>query len=191
MGSVALRLIRVDDYHRMAAVGILHADERVELLDGQLRTMAAKGTAHRAGTQRTRRLLEQRLGDRVQVCVQDPVQLSDVSEPEPDIAVVVPDPLDYLAHHPRPEDVLLLVEVSDTTLKYDTEEKALAYARSEIGDYWVLDVNQRQLHVFREPQRTGYAVHRVLAVTESIAPLVFPDCLLLVAEMMPLLLGNC
>lgn len=184
--TVALRPLSVSDYHRMAEAGIFHPDEQIELLDGQLRRMAAKGTAHRAGTQRTRRLLEQRLGSQAQVCVQDPVQLNDNSEPEPDIAVVVPDPFDYVAHHPRPQDVLLLVEVSDWTIRYDTGEKAVAYSRSQIPDYWVLDVNQRQLHVFREPAEQGYQQHLILESADGIAPLAFPACHLNVSEMLPI-----
>ncbi len=187
VATVALRPLSVDDYHRMAEAGIFQPDERIELLDGQLRRMAAKGTAHSAGTQRTRRLFDQRLGgDRAQVRIQDPVQLNDYSEPEPDIAVVVPDPLDYIEHHPRPEDVFLLVEVSDRTFKYDTGEKALAYARSGIADYWVLDVNQRQLHVFRQPTEQSYQQHLILEPLEALAPLAFPDCEFNVEAMLPL-----
>lgn len=183
---VALRPISVDEYHRMAAAGIFRPDEQIELLNGQLRSMAAKGTAHSAGTQRTRRLLEQRLGDQVQIRIQDPIQLNDYSEPEPDIAVVIPDPWDYVQRHPQPQDVLWLIEVSDSTFKYDIGDKAIAYAYSGIADYWVLDVNQRQLHVLREPTEQGYGQHLILEETQSITPLHFPSCSLSVAALLPL-----
>jgi Uma2 family endonuclease len=102
---VDLRLLTVADYHQMVESGILSADERVELVEGQLYRMAAKGTAHSAAVTRIDRILADRLGDAVLLRFQDPVLLSNLSEPEPDVAVVVPDRLDYEERHPGPEDI--------------------------------------------------------------------------------------
>lgn len=181
---VAVRRLSVQEYHQIAASGILQPDERVELLEGQIIQMAAKGTAHRAAVTRVQRLFNDRLGNRVLICLQDPVQLDDYSEPEPDIAILVPDPLDYEEHHPTASDVYLLIEVSDRTLKFDREMKAPAYARAGIAEYWVLDVNGRKLHVYRMPGADSYQSEAILSEEPTIAPLAFPDCVIAVREML-------
>ncbi|OLP18747.1 hypothetical protein BST81_08875 [Leptolyngbya sp. 'hensonii'] len=182
--AIALRRFSVQEYHQMAAFGILRPDERVELLDGQIIKMAAKGTAHRAAISRIDYLIRERLGDRVLVCLQDPVRLDDYSEPEPDVALLHPNPTYYEDHHPSPSEVFLIIEVSDTTLKFDCETKALAYARSGIVEYWVLDVNGRELHLYRQPSAAGYQSHTILAETLTVAPLAFPDCVMAVQELL-------
>lgn len=179
-----LRLLSVQDYHRMVAAGVLAADERVELIAGQLYNMAAKGTAHSAAVTRIERILKNRLGDRVLLRFQDPIQLDDYSEPEPDVAIVQVNPLDYEDHHPTPGEVYWLIEVADTTLRRDRELKAPIYARSGIQEYWILDVNQQQLYVFRSPTATGYTSEIVLSDLDVVSPLAFADCLIPVEEML-------
>jgi Uma2 family endonuclease len=182
--SVEVRRLSVQDYHRMAESGILQPDERVELLEGQIIQMAAKGTAHSAAVTRIDRLFRNRLGDRVLLRLQDPVRLNDFSEPEPDVAVVHPNTLFYEDHHPIPSEVFLLIEVADTTLKFDREVKAPAYARSGIAEYWVLDVNGRKLHVYRAPGADGYQSEAILSEGLTVAPLAFPECVIAVREML-------
>lgn len=182
MLAAELRLLTVQDYHRIIESGILAADERVELIGGQLFKTAAKGTAHSAAVTRIERTLSQQFGDRVLLRFQDPIYLNDLSEPEPDVAIVKMHPLDYEDHHPTPAEIFWLIEVADTTLKRDRELKAPAYGRSQIQEYWILDVQARQLFVFREPNATGYTHEQVLSEQESIAPLAFPDCPINVRE---------
>ena len=182
--AIAARQISVQDYHQMAESGILRPDERVELLAGQIIKMAAKGTAHRAAISRIEHLLREYLGDSVLICLQDPIRLDDYSEPEPDVAVVRPDPLYYEDHHPTPAEIFLLIEVADTSLKFDCEVKAPAYSRSGITEYWVLDVNDRKLHVYRSPSANGYQSETILAEALTIAPLAFPDCVITVQELL-------
>jgi Uma2 family endonuclease len=177
-----IRSLSVQDYHRMVDVGILAADERVELIEGQLYTMAAKGTAHSAAVTRIDRVLSQRLAGRVLLRFQDPVRLSDVSEPEPDVAVVQIDPLDYEDHHPTPSEIFLLIEVADSTLRRDRDLKVPVYGRSGIQDYWILDVQERCLYVFRAPGANGYGSEQRLSEQAAIAPLAFPECQIQVAE---------
>ena len=184
MTLLDIRLLTVHEYHLIAEVGILDEDERVELLGGQIVKMAAKGTAHGAGVKRTEKLLENRLGNQVLVRLQDPVRLNNYSEPEPDIAVVIPDPLYYEDHHPTPSEIYLIIEVADTTLRTDLGIKANLYAQSGIADYWVLDVNNRQLHVLREPSQDGYQSIAVLGDDASISPLQFPDISFAVRDML-------
>jgi Uma2 family endonuclease len=184
--NAEVRCLTIEDYHRMAEAGIFSPDERVELLDGTLLKMAAKETAHSSATTRTRRALEQGLRGRGLIRIQDPVQLDDLSEPEPDIAIVALDSLEYAAHHPQPSEIFLLIEIADSSLDFDCGTKASAYARSGVLEYWVLDVQSRKLHVFRSPMTQTYESEFVFAETMQIAPLAFPDCILEIREMLPL-----
>ncbi|MBD2605706.1 Uma2 family endonuclease [Scytonema hofmannii FACHB-248] len=183
--SLNLRLWTVADYHRMAETGILDEDERVELLEGKIIWMSAKGTAHRSAVGRTDYLLKNRLGNRAWVSIQDPIKLNERSEPEPDVAVVQIDPLDYADHHPTPSEVYLIIEVADSSLKFDCETKGKAYAQAGIADYWVLDVIARQLYVFREPNEEGYQSKVILGEDGRISPLQFADLQIVVLEMLP------
>lgn len=183
--ALPLRLWTVAEYHRMAEAGIFAVDERVELLEGKIVWMIAKGTAHRSAVGRTDKLLQNLLGNRAWVSIQDPIQLNERSEPEPDIAVVKVDPLDYADHHPTPPEVYLIIEVADSSLKMDCETKAKLYSQAGITDYWVVDVVSRQLHVFREPSHTGYESTVILTEEASISPLAFPDVPILISQMLP------
>jgi Uma2 family endonuclease len=169
-----IRQISVTEYHRMVEMGIFHPEERLELLSGQILKMAAKGTAHEAAITRIQRILNQRLGDQVLIRTQSPITLDDFSEPEPDVAIVKTNILDYEDHHPQPSEVFLLIEVADSSLKYDREVKSLVYAQSGIIDYWVLDVNGRKLSVYRDPHITGYQSESILGENLTISPLAFP-----------------
>ncbi|MBW4570683.1 MAG: Uma2 family endonuclease [Tolypothrix carrinoi HA7290-LM1] len=183
--SLNLRLWTVADYHRMAETGILDEDERVELLEGKIIWMSAKGTAHRSAVGRTDYLLKNRLANRAWVSIQDPIKLNERSEPEPDVAVLQIDPLDYADHHPTPSEIYLIIEVADSSLKFDCETKGKAYAQARIADYWVLDVVNRQLYVFREPNEEGYESKVILGENEMISPLQFVDLQIVVLEMLP------
>ncbi|NEN98068.1 MAG: Uma2 family endonuclease [Moorea sp. SIO3I7] len=181
-----LRLWTVEEYHRMAKVGILQPDEPVELIAGQIiRQMSPQGTPHATAIRLTRRLLDNRLREQGLVQTQLPIQLSNYSEPEPDLAVVMPDELRYLDHHPTPSEIYLIIEVADTTLKRDCELKANHYAEAKIADYWVIDLSNRQLHVFRKPTDQGYQSQVIIADNQTILPLQFSDCLFTVSEMLP------
>jgi Uma2 family endonuclease len=180
-----LRLITVQEYHQMAEAGILDSDERVELIDGYLLKMAAKGTAHASALTRTEQLLRRLLGNRVLLRFQDPIRLNNYSEPEPDIAVVQLDPLDYADHHPTVSEVYLVIEVADSSLLKDCGLKAKAYARSHILDYWVLDVTERKLHVFRDPNQDGYQSETVLLEDAVVSPLQFPNAIAIVRDLLP------
>ncbi|MGB3636927.1 MAG: Uma2 family endonuclease [Rivularia sp. (in: cyanobacteria)] len=185
--TINLRLWTVKEYHRMAEAGIFDQDERVELLEGKIIWMSAIGTAHRSAVGRTNKYLQKHLGDnnKAWISIQDPIQLDDYSEPEPDIAVVKIDPLDYADHHPIPDEVYLVIEVADTTFKKDCETKGKAYAAAGIVDYWVLDVINRQLHVFREASENGYKSEVILKDNDTISPLNFPDLTINILEMLP------
>jgi Uma2 family endonuclease len=180
-----VRLWTIQEYHHIVEAGIFHPEERVELIAGQIIRMSAKGTAHTAAVRRTARVLRHLLENQAEVYTQDPIQLDDSSEPEPDIAVVRIDSLDYADHHPTPLEVYLIIEVADSSLRYDCEPKAKAYAQSGIADYWVLDVNERKLHVFREPTQEGYQSEVILSEEASLSPLQFPTLVIALQDMLP------
>lgn len=175
----------VQDYHRMGELGLFNADEHTELLAGQITLMAPKGTPHVTALHLLAHTLRVRLGERALVRTQDPIQLDDFSEPEPDLAVVQGTILDYAEKHPRPEQVYLVVEVADSTLRQDCEVKAKLYAQAGIADYWVLDLKHRQIHLFRAPTATGYTQHLILTEPNQISPLAFSDILLSLTDILP------
>jgi len=179
-----LRLITTIEYHQMAEAGILSGDEQVELIAGQIIHKMPKGPAHSALCKRIEKLLESRLGNHVLVRLQDPITLDTYSEPEPDIAVVHPQDNFYADHHPTPTEIFLIIEVSDTTLSRDLGIKADLYAAAGIADYWVLDINNQQLHIFRDPSQTGYQRQLILRGQQSISLLSFPDCHISVQDCM-------
>jgi Uma2 family endonuclease len=180
----------VKEYHKLGEMGLFHPEERVELLSGNIIKMSAKGTAHTSALGRTDRLLQNLFENLAWVRIQDPIALDDNSEPEPDIAVVRIDPFDYATHHPTPSEVYLIIEVADSSLAFDREIKAKAYARSGIADYWVLSVNERQLHVFREPLEDGYQSELILGEYGSISPLQFPSVNIAIQAMLPPIISN-
>jgi len=139
-----------DEYYRMAEAGLFR-DERVELLDGEIITMSPKLTPHAFAVNRLMYELITKLGTSALVRVQDPIVLNNWSEPEPDIAVCQPDPNRYLQEHPRADQVLLVIEVADTSLTYDRTRKARAYAASGIPEYWIVNIPNRRIEVLTDP----------------------------------------
>jgi len=152
----------VTDYHRMAEVGILGEDSRVELIRGQIVDMAPIGAPHLGMVNRLTRLLPALLEGRGVLSVQNPVRLDDGSEPEPDVAVLKPRADDYETATPSPADVLLVIEVSDSTLRDDRDVKVPLYAESGISECWLVDLGDRSVEVYRQPLGGRYAeVRRV------------------------------
>jgi Uma2 family endonuclease len=184
--SIHFKYWTVQEYHRMSDLGILDPNERTELVAGQIIIMTAKGTPHVMTLRLLANVLENALGDKsVFVSTQDPIRLDNFSEPEPDLAIVKGTILDYAEHHPAPDDIYLVIEVADSTLKQDCEVKDKLYARSSIGEYWVVDIKNRQVHIFRDPTATGYTSHLILTETHSVSPLAFPDLILSIASILP------
>lgn len=166
----------VAEFLRMGETGILHPELRVELLDGRIYEMAPIGSPHAACVKRLTRLFTQALGTRVIVAVQDPVQIARYNLPLPDLTLLRPQDDFYEAAHPRPEDVLLLVEVADTTLLYDRKIKMPVYGRAGIVESWLVDVNKRRIEIFRTPSvELGYEAATVTNIGGLLSPLSFPD----------------
>jgi Uma2 family endonuclease len=181
--SLSLRLLTIREYNLMAEVGILTQDEKVELINGQIITMSPQGSFHAAAITRTNRLFTKYF-EKVLIRLQLPIIVNDFSQPEPDIAIVKYDPLDYDDRHPKATEVYLIIEIADTTLKTDLEVKRQLYACANISEYWVLDLKQRQLYVYRESNGQDYQSSKILTDKDSIAPLIFPETEIKVSEML-------
>lgn len=149
------RLLTVDEYHRMGEAGILTDDDRVELIEGELVAMAPIGSEHIASTNALNRLLVLAVGDRGIVSVGNPVRLNRHSEPQPDFAVLKPRD-DYRKTLPRPEDTMLAVEVSNTSLDYDRKVKLALYARAGIPEVWIVNLAAQEVEVHRSPAADNY-----------------------------------
>lgn len=162
----------VGDYHRMIEAGIL-SDRRVELLSGDIVEMSPEGAAHYMLGEDGSEYLKTLLQGKAYVRFDGPVTLAN-SEPEPDIAVVCLPRENYRQRHPYPQDILLIIEISDSTLKIDLHQKKKIYAKANIQEYWVLDLNARQLTVFREPKNGDYILKREMT-QGIITMLAFPD----------------
>lgn len=165
------RRFTVDEYHRMGEAGIIGPDERVELVDGRIVAMNPIGSPHAWCVSRLTRVVARR--DDVLVSVQNPIHLDDNGEPEPDLVVLrLETPQD---RHPGPGDVLLIVEVADTSLAYDRGTKAPLYARHGIPELWIADLGGERIEVHREPTPSGYRVVRALGRGQRASPLFAPD----------------
>ncbi|MGH2460991.1 MAG: Uma2 family endonuclease [Chloroflexota bacterium] len=178
------RQFTVSEYYRIAEAGILTEDDRVELIGGEIIQMSPIGRLHAGIVNRLNYLFFKQFGEVAQVSVQNPVHLDEYSEPQPDLTLLVPRPDFYASGHPGPGDVLLLVEVADSSLEYDQIVKARLYARAGVREVWLLDLNQGVVTVFRDPTANGYQTIRALGRGESIGALAFPGRELAVAEIL-------
>lgn len=151
---LARKLFTVHEYHRMGEAGILHEDDRVELIEGEIVQMAAIGTRHFTCVNELTRLLVRTVGDEAIVSVQNPVRLDERNEPQPDLAVIRA--RSYRESLPTPEDILLLIEVSDTTLAYDKNAKLPLYARSGIPEVWIVDLAGETIERYTEHSGNDY-----------------------------------
>jgi Uma2 family endonuclease len=184
--AIKLKYWTVQEYHRMAELGILAVSERTELIAGQITIMVAKGTPHVLTLRILTNEIEALLSNQpVFISTQDPIYIDNSSEPEPDLAIVRGTAFDYVDQHPQPKDICLIVEVADSTLKYDCEVKDKIYAKANITDYWVIDIPHRQVHIFRDPTSTGYTSHLILTEPQSVSPLAFPGIKLSIISILP------
>lgn len=175
----------VADYHKMIKAGVLSEDNRVELLEGVIIKMSPKGKRRAAATNRVAKVFIQTFGDRAIVTNQNPIQLDDNSEPEPDIALLAPQEKEYTDRLPQAADVFVILEVSDTTLKFDRETKGVTYAKAGIKQYLVMNVKGREIVDMREPSPEGYRHTRVLRADERFNLVAFPEIEITVGDLLP------
>lgn len=185
MQQPRVRRFTVAEYHRMGDAGILSEEDRVELIDGEIVEMTPIGSRHAACVDRLNRILSSRLSDRAQVRIQSPIFLNDISEPQPDAALLRLKAGDYADGHPGPGDVLLVVEVADTTLNYDRTVKAPRYAAAGIPELWVVDLQAACVEVYRHPRERGYRERVIYFRGEVWEPVDFPGVTVAVDDVLP------
>jgi Uma2 family endonuclease len=169
------RRFTVSEYHRMAEAGILDEDDPVELIDGQIYVMSPIGSQHAACVDRLTRLFILAFHDRASVRTQNPILLAPNSEPEPDVALLAPRDDAYAARHPRPDEVMLIVEVSGSSLEFDQTTKLPLYAQAGIPEVWIAALDEDRLHVYRQPSASGYAEHATRERGDTLTVHALPD----------------
>jgi Uma2 family endonuclease len=155
MTVAAVRRFTVEDYHRLIELGFLTEGDRLELIRGELIEMATKGTPHTVCGGLLCRQLDRLVGESAAIRGQDPITLLIDSEPEPDVVIARGQLETYVHHHPYAEDIILIIEVSDTTLNFDQTTKLKLYAEAGISDYWIANLNAQQLERHSQPYQTA------------------------------------
>ncbi len=190
MTAATAKRFSIAEYHRLEEMGFFESDNRVELIRGEIIIKAAKSTFHSVCNTLLIEELIILLARRAGLRGQEPIILSDDSEPEPDVAIARNRSDNYLSSHPLAADILLVIEVSDSTLKYDRRTKLSLYAESGISDYWIFNLVDIQLEMYSEPyqkQRGGfdYRLTRVVLSNEVVVIPGFPDLSLDLSAVFP------
>ena len=182
--QVLKRLFTVEEYYRMAEANIFSEDDRVELLEGEIVQMTPIGKRHAGCVARLTMLLTRHFGEVGIVWVQNPIGLDKHSEPQPDLALLKLRPDFYTESHPKPEEVLLLVEVGDVSASFDRQVKVPLYAKAGIREVWLMDLAGECLEVHLKPSIGGYEEIQQFRRGETISPLAFPDLKLNVSDIL-------
>lgn len=167
--QVAKRRFSVDEYYRMAEVGILTEDERLELLDGEVIRLSPISSRDAACVMRLNAFLNRVVGGRTIVSVRHPIHLDDFSEPQPDVALLRRREDFYAASHPTAADVLVVIEVADTSVEYDRKRKLPLYARAGIPEFWLANLPEERFEIHTQPRDGEYQSVTVVRRGETIA----------------------
>ncbi|MBX9257731.1 Uma2 family endonuclease [Desmonostoc muscorum CCALA 125] len=199
MNVVTPKRFTIAEYHQLIELGFLQDKDRVELIRGELIQMTAKGTPHTVCSSILCRQLDRLLGDvwrqvasrlRAVIRGQYPITLPNQSEPEPDVVIARGKDEDYLPHHPYPEDILLVIEISDTTLDYDQTTKRSLYAEAGIYHYWIMNLPARQLECYSQPYQNAqkqfnYLSKQIFLSNQSVVIPGFKDVILDLNRLFP------
>jgi Uma2 family endonuclease len=169
----------------MLDAGILTEDDRVELIEGEIIQMAPIGSRHAACVSRLNQLFSREVGERTIVSVQNPIRLGEHSEPEPDVTLLRPKPDFYASAHPTPADVLLVVEVADTSMEYDREVKIPLYARAGVSEVWLVDLTGNVVELFSGPSGDSYREVRRVAAGQTLSPAALTGLTIPVDQVLP------
>jgi Uma2 family endonuclease len=162
-------------YHLMHEAGVFKDGDRLELINGEIKTMSPIGRKHVACIIRLDKLIQKKLGDRVMVSTQNSIRLDDNSQPQPDLAILKPRDDFYESGLPTPSDILLIIEVADSSIDYDREVKAPLYSVAGIPEMWLFDVNKKAIEGYSQPSPLGYKqIHRY-DEGDMLSMLTFPD----------------
>ncbi len=182
--SLITRKFTVEEYEKMATEGIIKPDEKVELIRGEIIKMSPMGTRHAAGIARLTQLLYRKFGDLILLGVQNPIRLNNNSQPEPDLSLLIPRSDFYVAAYPCPQDIYLIIEVSDSTLDYDRYTKIPLYAEANIQEVWIVNLKEECLEVYRHPLQGSYQAIQKYYRGESIFIESFPEIEFTIAEIL-------
>ena len=169
------RKLSVSDFLLMGEIGLFAPEEHVELVDGEIYTISPPSSKHAAWVDRVMKALERSFGRRTIVRVQSPVELSQGSAPEPDVAVLAPKDDFYEAELPKAQDIYLAVEICVSSLKYDRTKKLPQYASAGVPEVWLVNVDEGQIEVYREPVFDRYRVRWLLGLDEAVTPVAIPE----------------
>jgi len=176
--------LNVSQYHQMSEAGIFSENDKVELINGEIIEMSPIGRRHTACVNRLNSVFSQLLGNKVIIAVQNPIILNNLSEPEPDIALLKPRADFYESGHPQPQDIFLLIEVADSSLEYDRDVKIPLYATSGISEVWLVDIYEQVIIVYRYPSENGYSDIQTLSRGEKLSIQAFPEINLVVNDIL-------
>ena len=182
--QLARRLFTITEYHQMTEVGILSEDDRVELINGEIVARAPIGSRHAAGVDRINALFNSRIGQQAIVRIQSPIQLDEYSEPQPDLSLLRPRADFYAQAHPTPADVLLVIEVAETSIDYDRTVKLPLYARASISEAWLIDISNDRIEIHKQPSQGIYQEVRYALQGQNLSPQSFPNLNLRVEELL-------
>jgi Uma2 family endonuclease len=185
MVNTQVRPLTSVEYYQMMESGIIREGERVELILGQIFTMAAKGTRHTVSTTKFITELPMLIQRRAIVRCQDPISLPNNSEPEPDIVIARLRSDDYINSHPSPADIILVIEVADSSIKFDRDTKAPLYAAAGISEYWIVNLIDNRLEIYRQPSDSIYTSIQIVTPPQSISLPEFPEILLNIGDFFP------
>jgi Uma2 family endonuclease len=185
MVNTQIRSITSADYYQMIESGIIREGEKVELISGQIFTMSAKGTRHTLSTRKLFKQLLALIGYQADVQSQDPITLPNNSEPEPDIVIARLRSDDYANSHPAPADIILVIEVADSSIKFDRDTKAPLYATAGISEYWIVNLIDNQLEIYRQPEGSIYTSIQIVTPPRSINLPQFPEILVQISDFFP------
>jgi Uma2 family endonuclease len=175
-----------EEYYRAADLGLFGPEERLELLDGEIYAkMSPRKPLHTTAVGHAGDVLARLFGPGFHCRTEQPLVLNDLSEPEPDIVIVPGARFDYQTEHPHAPAALLVVEVADTSLRFDRSRKREAYARAGIPDYWILSLRKRQLELHRDPTGSRYRSVTILSEEDTVTPLAAPHTTLRVSDLLP------
>lgn len=171
------------EYERMGEAGILAPDARTELIDGEIIEMSPQGSRHAAAIRMVEEALRETVSGGYDIRVQLPLDLDDQNQPEPDVSVVRGHYTDYVDAHPA--EAALVVEVADTSLDFDRHRKAGLYARAGLADYWIINLRDHCVEVYRDPRGGLYGTKQTLTSGETLAPLARPEATIAVDDLLP------
>lgn len=179
------RLFTVHEYHRMVDAGILRENDQVELIRGEVVRMSPIGPPHDAAILRANRALNRIVGDRALVGIQGSIRLDEYDEPQPDICLLRPRDDFYASRHPGPADILVIIEVADSSLKYDQTVKLKLCAETGVPEYWISSIRDECIIAYSDLRGSAYQNMRELKRGETIAPQLLPGCRIPVDDLLP------